>query len=168
MTYFIAIDEGHITGLLFLLGALFLCGAAYAAYKKKSPASIISAIDEKIKTRIKNWLAINMIGSNVPKSTCFPHKNGIFISASTKIGENCRIYQNVTIGRKSMHEPESESPTIGNNVVIYAGAVVIGKITVGNNAVIGANSVVTRDVGENERVKGRTEFTTGTAHASRE
>jgi len=60
------------------------------------------------------------------------------------IGNNCIIYQQVTIGAT-----RSGFPTILNNVTIYAGAVIIGKITIGNNAVIGANATVYKDVPDN-------------------
>ena len=68
------------------------------------------------------------------------HGNGTFVYADG-IGENCTIYQQVTIG-----SIEGGLPTIGNNVTIYAGAKVLGKLRVGDNVSIGANSVVLKDV----------------------
>lgn len=68
------------------------------------------------------------------------------------IGSNCCIYQGVTIGTSKRYD--DKYPIIGNNVTIYAGAVVVGKIKVGDNAVIGANSVVLNDVLENTTVVG--------------
>ena len=56
------------------------------------------------------------------------------------MGENCQIYQQVTIGNNG------GIPTIGNNVEICAGAKVIGPITIGDDVVIGANSVVTKNI----------------------
>ncbi len=61
------------------------------------------------------------------------------------IGENCWINQNVTIGFTST----TDHPTIGNNVMIRAGAIIIGDILIGDNAVIGAGAVVTKDVPPN-------------------
>lgn len=66
-----------------------------------------------------------------------------------EIGDNCSIFQQVTIGytRKGC-------PTIGNNVSIFAGAKVLGNISIGDNAVIGANAVVVKDVPANAIVVG--------------
>jgi serine O-acetyltransferase len=63
---------------------------------------------------------------------------------ATSIGKNCLICQKVTIGYSS-----GGYPTIGDNVIVYPGAVILGDITIGNNAVIGANSTVYKDVPEN-------------------
>jgi len=76
-----------------------------------------------------------------------PHTVGTVIGAA-RIGDNCTILQGVTLGTS---EPDmgftvSERPVIGNDVLIGAGAKVIGCITVGDNAKIGANAVVLRDV----------------------
>lgn len=72
----------------------------------------------------------------------FPHGlQGIFISKFAEVGENCWIYQNVTIG-----EVNGKAPVIGDNCLIGAGAVVIGDIRVGNNVKIGAGAVVNKDV----------------------
>jgi serine O-acetyltransferase len=60
------------------------------------------------------------------------------------IGKNCIIYQQVTIGAT-----KDGFPTILDNVTIYAGAVIIGKITIGNNVVVGANATVFNDVPDN-------------------
>lgn len=62
------------------------------------------------------------------------------------MGDNCQIWQNVTIGRA--HD-KGRRPRIGNNVRICAGAVVIGDIEIGNNVVIGANAVVTKSIPAN-------------------
>ncbi len=78
---------------------------------------------------------------------CFPHTFGIVVGAR-KIGANALIYHEVTIGAKEMdvlYNPEKR-PLIGDNVMIGAGAKVLGGITVGDNAVIGANAVVTHSV----------------------
>ena len=65
------------------------------------------------------------------------------------IGENCTVFQGVTIG-----EWKGKRPHIGNNVTIFAGAKVIGNVTIGNNVVVGANAVVTHDVPDNAVVAG--------------
>jgi serine O-acetyltransferase len=76
------------------------------------------------------------------------HFGGITISSRARIGSNCSISQNVTIGVSGKGD-KSGVPVIGNNVYIAPGARVFGKIIVGNDAVIGANAVVYRDVPNN-------------------
>lgn len=71
-----------------------------------------------------------------------PHGlHGIFISRYAVVGENCRIYQNVTIG-----EVDRKAPVIGDNCLIGAGAVIIGDIKIGNHVNIGAGTVVSTDI----------------------
>lgn len=74
---------------------------------------------------------------------------GIVISSETKIGDNCKIYQNVTLGAGKDGYPE-----IGDNVTIYSNSVVIGKIKIGDNSIIGACFFVNKDVEANTVVAG--------------
>ena len=63
------------------------------------------------------------------------------------IGRNFTVYQNVTVGRgKAAVEGHTKAPVIGDDVIIYTGAVVIGGVHIGDNARIGAGTVVTKDV----------------------
>jgi serine acetyltransferase len=85
----------------------------------------------------------------------FPHPIGIVISSQAKIGKNVTIYQNVTIGGHDRSAYKSEDyPTICDNVIIYAGAIVVGGIRIGKNVIVGANTVVTQDVPDNSIVVG--------------
>ena len=70
--------------------------------------------------------------------------------SAKKIGSDCWINQQVTIGYTFAPEP----PIIGNGVRISAGAKVLGQIEIGDNAIIAANAAVVKDVGENEVVGG--------------
>ncbi|WP_436322951.1 serine O-acetyltransferase [Vibrio cidicii] len=87
------------------------------------------------------------IGMELPLGTCvgsgyyIPHPNGIVVNANAKIGNNCTILQQVTIGGDSRKE-SGKPPTIGNDVVLSAGCKVIGPIQVGNNVIVGANAVL--------------------------
>lgn len=72
------------------------------------------------------------------------HVGNIYVSAY-KIGENCTVTHNVTIGL-GMAGPEDTVPTIGNNVWIGTGSVIAGDITIGDGATISAGSIVTRDI----------------------
>lgn len=76
-----------------------------------------------------------------------PHTWGVVINSNTVIGENCTILSGVVIGKN-----ETGVPTIGNNVFIGAGALLIGNIKIGNNAVIGAGAIVTHDVPDDATV----------------
>lgn len=84
-----------------------------------------------------------------------PHPISIVIGAN-KIGNNCTIYQNVTIGAKTLDMDFNQEirPILGDNVIIATGAVIIGGIVVGDNATIAANSVVTKDVSRGSIVGG--------------
>lgn len=81
------------------------------------------------------------------------HFSGIVVTPGAKIGRNCNLSQGVTIGVAAVKD-KSGYPTIGDNVYIGTGAVIIGNLTVGNNCAVGALSVVTKDVPENARVAG--------------
>jgi len=75
---------------------------------------------------------------------------GVFISGSAKIGANCTIYHQVTIGSNMLVDSKGlGSPTIGANCLIGAGAKIIGKVNIGNNCRIGSNTVVTSDLPDN-------------------
>ena len=72
---------------------------------------------------------------------------GCVIQPKTKIGDNCQIFQNVTIGSKwSAAEGEGEAPTIGKNVLLGAGCVILGDVHIGDGAIVGANAVVLNEV----------------------
>lgn len=80
-----------------------------------------------------------------------PHGlNGIHVSDRAVIGANCVIFQQVTIGSNTIQgHKRYGSPSIGDNVLIGAGAKIIGKVTIGDNCRIGANCVVTQDIPAN-------------------
>lgn len=92
-------------------------------------------------------------GVFLPYSTRFnsslilKHPVGIVIGEGVIIGSNVVIYQNVTLGRAE--KSIVSYPSIGDNTIIYSGAVVIGGISIGENCIVGANSVVTKDVPDN-------------------
>ena len=89
--------------------------------------------------------------TQIGKGTVFYHHGvGCVVHELCTIGENCRIFGNVTLGCKwAENEEPGFPPRIGNNVMIGAGAVILGDISVGDNSIIGANAVVLEDVPEN-------------------
>ncbi|MCG6357983.1 hypothetical protein K6U58_05180 [Vibrio fluvialis] len=93
--------------------------------------------------------------SNFDNSLKLKHPTGIVIGEGVTLGKNVTIYQNVTLGGARIGDAElSNYPSVGDGTTIFAGAVIIGKITVGKNSIIGANSVVTRDVPDDCKVAG--------------
>lgn len=76
---------------------------------------------------------------------------GTIIHSNTKIGNNCLISQNVTIGRNF---GDKDVPVIGNDVYIGTGSVVFGNIKIGNNVIIGSNSVINKSIPDNCTVVG--------------
>lgn len=78
---------------------------------------------------------------------------GIFISNGAKIGHNCVIFHQVTIGSNTLADSSHRGyPTIGDNCYIGAGAKIIGNVRIGDNVRIGANCVVVEDVEDNSVV----------------
>lgn len=95
--------------------------------------------------RHRHWSIVT--GADIPLNSqiggglLMPHPNGIVIHPHVKIGPNCLIFQQVTIGQRN-----GGVPTIGGHVDIGAGAKILGPINIGDHAVIGANAVVLNDV----------------------
>ena len=81
------------------------------------------------------------------------HGMGVVIGETAEVGENVTLLQGVTLGGTSLRR-EKRHPTLGDNVVVGAGAAVLGAITVGDNSRIGAGSVVVLDVPPNSVVVG--------------
>ena len=98
--------------------------------------------------------------ATIGESFTIDHGTGIVIGATAIIGNNVKIYQGVTLGAKSFSLDEDGNPVkgvarhpiIGNNVIIYSNASILGRITIGDNAVIGGNIWVDTDVAPGERL----------------
>lgn len=92
-------------------------------------------------------------GAKIGKGLFIDHGNGVIIGETTIIGDNVTLYQGVTLGGTGK-EHGKRHPTIGNNVMISAGAKVLGSFTIGDNSKIGAGSVVLSEVPPNSTVVG--------------
>ena len=92
-------------------------------------------------------------GATIGKGFFIDHGSGTVIGETAEIGENVLMYHQVTLGGTSL-ETKKRHPTIGNNVMIGAGAKLFGPIKVGDNSQIGGSSVVTKNVPENSVVVG--------------
>ncbi len=101
-----------------------------------------------------SWLCPKLSSLRIKTNSIGP---GLFIQhgfcttiGAKSIGKDCWINQQVTIGFSN----EFDSPCLGDNVTIYAGAKIIGNLKMGNNSIAGANAVITKDVPENCTVAG--------------
>jgi serine O-acetyltransferase len=92
-------------------------------------------------------------GAQIGNGLFIDHGMATVIGETSEIGDNCTLYQGVTLGGTGK-EQGKRHPTLGNNVVVGVGAAVLGSITVGDNALIGAGSVVLRPVPANTTVVG--------------
>lgn len=93
-------------------------------------------------------------GATIGKSFFMDHGTGTVIGETCVIGDNVRIYQGVTLGAKSFPKGDDERlikglprhPIVEDDVIVYAGATILGRVTIGKGAVIGGNVWITRDV----------------------
>ena len=92
-------------------------------------------------------------GATIGKGLFIDHGSGVIIGETAELGDNITLYQGVTLGGTGK-EHGKRHPTIGNNVMISAGAKVLGSITIGDNCKIGAGSVVLKPVPPNSTVVG--------------
>ena len=92
-------------------------------------------------------------GAQIGKRLVIDHGMGIVIGETTIIGDDCLLYQGVTLGG-SGKEKGKRHPTLGNNVLVGAGAKVLGSFTIGDNARIAANAVVLNEIPANATAVG--------------
>ena len=87
-------------------------------------------------------------GATIGDGVFIDHGMGVVIGETAEVGDGCTIYQGVTLGGTSLTKGAKRHPTLGRNVVVGAGAKVLGGFTVGDNAAVGSNAVVTKPVPE--------------------
>lgn len=92
-------------------------------------------------------------GATIGRGLLIDHGMGVVIGETAVVGDNCTIYQGVTLGGTGKHTGKRH-PTIGNNVMVGSGAKVLGPFTVGDNAKIAAGAVVLDTVPENATAVG--------------
>lgn len=130
---------------------VLLCRISYYLYTKK--LSVVAKFFSLI-----NFFFFGIeisVRCRIGRGIFFPHTQGTVIGAES-IGENCTIFQGVTIGAKEMDLIYSAErrPSLGDNVILGAGAKILGGIFLGNGVIVGANSVVLKTVDENIMVAG--------------
>lgn len=99
-------------------------------------------------------------GAQIGRSFTIDHGTGVVIGATSIIGHNVKLYQGVTLGAKSFDVDTDGNPVkgiprhpmIGDNVIIYSNATILGRVTIGDGAIIGGNVWVTRDVAPGEKL----------------
>lgn len=142
--------------------------------KEKDPAAVsafeiiltYSGVHAMISHRITHWLLKHKVpffprcisqfakfvtgieihpGAQIGRRFFIDHGMGVVIGETTIIGDDCLLYQGVTLGGTGK-ERGKRHPTLGNNIIVSAGAKVLGSITIGNNVIIGAGAVVINPV----------------------
>jgi len=102
----------------------------------------------RIVSQISRWFTGIEIhpGATIGNGVFIDHGMGVVIGETAVIGDGCTIYQGVTLGGTSLAKGAKRHPTLGRNVVVGAGAKVLGGFDVGDHAAIGSNAVVTKPV----------------------
>jgi serine O-acetyltransferase len=102
-------------------------------------------------------------GASIGNSFCIDHGTGVVIGETTVIGNNVKIYQGVTLGALSVSKNLAKTkrhPTIENDVIIYAGATILGgNCTIGHNSIVGGNVWLTQSVPPYSRVYHKAQIT---------
>lgn len=92
-------------------------------------------------------------GAKIGANFFIDHGQGVVIGETAEVGNDVTLYQGVTLGGVSI-EQKKRHPTLGDHIIVGAGAKVLGPITIGNHVKIGANSVVTKNIPDNSTVVG--------------
>lgn len=131
------------------LHAIIAYRIAHGLFKKKIP--IIPDIISKV-ARFFTGIEIHP-AAQIGRGCFVDHGMGVVIGETSIIGENVTLFQGVTLGGTGK-ETGKRHPTLGDNIVVGAGAKILGNITIGSNSYVGANAVVLQSVPENTTVVG--------------
>lgn len=99
-------------------------------------------------SHVSRWLTGIEIhpGAKIGERVFIDHGMGVVIGETAEVGDGCTIYHGVTLGGTSLYKGVKRHPTLGRDVVVGAGAKVLGGFTVGDGAKVGSNAVVTKPV----------------------
>ncbi len=102
----------------------------------------------RLTSHLGRWLTGIEIhpAARVGRRVFIDHGMGVVVGETAEIGDDCTIYQGVTLGGTSLYRGTKRHPTLGKGVVVGAGAKVLGGFTVGDGAHIGSNAVVVKEV----------------------
>lgn len=148
------------------LGEVILCYPGMRAITNYRIAHLLETLDVPLIPRMITELAHSETGidihpgATIGHSFAIDHGTGVVIGATAILGHNVTLYQGVTLGAKNFPQEEDGSlvkgiarhPILGNNVVVYANATILGRITIGDNSTIGGNLWVTKDVPVNTKL----------------
>lgn len=155
--YFASIKERdpaarHFLQILFLypgVAALFYFRIAHFLYNIK-----LKFLGELIMVLVRFFTQIEIHpAAIIGKRLFIDHGNGVVIGETAKIGDDCTIYQGVTLGGTG-HEKTKRHPTLGNRVLVGAGSKILGPIMIGDDVKIGANTVVLHSIENMQTVVG--------------
>lgn len=132
--------------------AIFTHRVAHFLYQKK--VTLIPRMIAK-NTHLMTGIDIHP-GARIGEGFCIDHGTGIVIGETTEIGNYVKIYQGVTLGALSVKKEDAKAkrhPTIGDHVVIYSGATILGgKTVIGERSIVGGNVWLTRSLAPHSRV----------------
>jgi serine O-acetyltransferase len=138
---------------------IFLCYPGFHAVRFHTFAHWLWGKDFKILARFTSHICRSVTGIEIhPGATIgegffIDHGMGVVIGETSEIGKNVTLYHGVTLGGTSWNKGKRH-PTIGDNVIVGAGASILGNIRIGENSKIGSGSVVNREVPPNSTVVG--------------
>jgi serine O-acetyltransferase len=123
------------------LHAILLHRPAHWLYKNKAyfPARLVSQL-----SRFLTGIEIHP-GAKIGRGVLIDHGSGVVIGETAEVGDNCTLYQGVTLGGTGK-ETGKRHPTLGNNVMVGSGAKVLGPFQIGDDAKIASNAVVLREL----------------------
>ncbi len=147
-------------------GEVIFCYPAIKAITNYRVAHCLLKLDVPLIPRFITEMAHSETGidihpkAQIGKNFTIDHGTGVVVGSTCIIGDNVKLYQGVTLGAKSFPLDDEGKPIKGiprhpiveDNVVIYAGATILGRITIGKNSIIGGNVWVTRDIPPNSKV----------------
>lgn len=122
---------------------------AHEYYEKKQ---YMKAAEISFRAKIETGIEIHP-GAKIGRRCFIDHGIGVVIGETSVIGDDVMMYHGVTLGAV-INEKVKRHPTVGNNVLIGAGAVLLGNINIGNDVKIGANAVVLNDIPDNSTAVG--------------
>ena len=142
------------------LGEVILCYPGMRAISNYRIAHALELLDVPLIPRMITELAHSETGidihpgASIDHSFAIDHGTGVVIGATAILGHNVTLYQGVTLGAKNFPQEEdgtlvkgiARHPILGNNVVVYANATILGRITIGDDSTIGGNIWLTHDV----------------------
>lgn len=126
------------------LHAVIAYRISHKLYKKKMflPARIVSQ-----SARFLTGIEIHP-GATIGKGLFIDHGSGVVIGETAEIGDNCTLYQGVTLGGTGK-DVGKRHPTLGNNVMVGSGAKILGPFKIGDNSKVAANAVVLKEIPPN-------------------